>query len=155
MVQGPLEVVRIAGKNVYVMDERKDPAEFCRKIAEVKALTDNERALMLFDLDTVFDSLQLWKDELPDVKMFYAVKCNNNSVLLKVLAAAGASFDCASVSELKSVLSMGCGVDQMIYAHTVKSLSSIQFAKNHGIKYTTVDSAEELEKLAAICPNIG
>ena len=37
-----------------------------------------------------------WMKQLPTVHPFYAVKCNNNPVILKVLAALGAGFDCAS-----------------------------------------------------------
>lgn len=37
-----------------------------------------------------------WMKQLPTVYPFYAVKCNNNPVILKVLAALGAGFDCAS-----------------------------------------------------------
>ena len=41
-----------------------------------------------------------WMDMLPKVAPFYAVKCNSDELLLKVLAELGTGFDCASkVSE--------------------------------------------------------
>ena len=41
-----------------------------------------------------------WMDMLPKVAPFYAVKCNSDELLLKVLAEIGTGFDCASkVSE--------------------------------------------------------
>ena len=37
-----------------------------------------------------------WMKALPKVQAFYAVKCNNDPVILKTLAALGTGFDCAS-----------------------------------------------------------
>ena len=37
-----------------------------------------------------------WIKMLPNVTPFYAVKCNSDPVLVKVLAEVGAGFDCAS-----------------------------------------------------------
>ena len=46
-----------------------------------------------------------WMDMIPNVAPFYAVKCNSDEVLLKVLAEIGTGFDCASkVSEHSSTI---------------------------------------------------
>ena len=37
-----------------------------------------------------------WEATLPNIKPFYAVKCNDDVMLLKTLAALGTGFDCAS-----------------------------------------------------------
>ena len=37
-----------------------------------------------------------WTKALPTVHPFYAVKCNNDPVVLKTLMKSGAGFDCAS-----------------------------------------------------------
>ena len=37
-----------------------------------------------------------WEESLPSVHPFYAVKCNNDPVLLQTLARLGCGFDCAS-----------------------------------------------------------
>ena len=41
---------------------------------------------------------------LPDIEPYYAVKCNSNPVLLKVLFLLGCNFDCASENEIKNIL---------------------------------------------------
>ena len=45
-----------------------------------------------------------WTKALPKVHPFYAVKCNDNPVILKILANLGAGFDCASKVKLYSTL---------------------------------------------------
>ena len=57
---------------------------------------------------------------LPRVQPHYAVKCNPNAAILATLAAAGASFDCASQHEMQLVLSMGVSPDRIIFAHPCK-----------------------------------
>ena len=61
---------------------------------------------------------------LPRVQPHYAVKCNPNAAILATLAAAGASFDCASQHEMQLVLSMGVSPDHIIFAHPCKVQSN-------------------------------
>ena len=58
----------------------------------------------MFDVGKVVDQYERWVAALPNIQPFYAVKCNNEPVLLKTLAALGAGFDCAS----KVTQSMHC-----------------------------------------------
>ncbi len=56
---------------------------------------------MVVDIGRVFQLHAGWEAALPDIHPFYAVKCNEDKLLLKTLAALGTGFDCASkVSEL-------------------------------------------------------
>lgn len=60
-------------------------------------LEDNqsERAFYIIDLGELTASYSNWMRLLPDVKPYYAVKCNPNPVILEALASLGANFDCA------------------------------------------------------------
>ena len=51
---------------------------------------------MVVDLGQVFELHAGWEEALPAIRPFYAVKCNEDPLLLKTLAALGAGFDCAS-----------------------------------------------------------
>ena len=55
-----------------------------------------------------------------------AVKCNNNPVILAVLAALGCGFDCASPAEIQSVLDLGVPLDRILYANPCKQMSHIK-----------------------------
>lgn len=55
------------------------------------------------DLGMVLKRFDLWKKTLPRVEPFYAVKCNSDPILMRVLADCGAGFDCASKKEIDMV----------------------------------------------------
>ena len=48
--------------------------------------------------------VEQWRAELPMVEPFYAVKCNPDPVILRLLARHGCSFDCATMGEIDLVL---------------------------------------------------
>lgn len=58
---------------------------------------------------------------------FVAVKCNNEPILLQSLASLGTGFDCASKTEIKTILDMG-GVspNNIVYANPCKPQSHIK-----------------------------
>ncbi len=90
----------------------------------------------------------LWKTALPSIKPFYAVKCNNIPIILRTLSECGTGFDCASADEFESVRG-----HEIIYANPCKSRRDLLKAKNEGIKYTTFDSLNELNKIYEIIPD--
>ena len=57
---------------------------------------------MVVDVGRLFGLHDEWKAALPEIRPFYAVKCNNDLLLLKTMAAMGLGFDCASK------VSVGC-----------------------------------------------
>jgi ornithine decarboxylase len=96
-----------------------------------------------------------WRAALPRVQPFYAVKCNPEPAICRLLAAMGSGFDCASKAELEQVLALGVPASRIIFAHPCKRASDIRYAREHGIQYTTFDSESELTKLAAGYPSVG
>jgi ornithine decarboxylase len=67
---------------------------------------DKEEAFYVVDLGAVVTQYQQWTTLLPRVKPFYAIKCNNNTAIVRTLASLGVNFDCASKSEIQQIL--GC-----------------------------------------------
>eukprot|EP00916_Digyalum_oweni_P025283 GHVL01041662.1.p1 GENE.GHVL01041662.1~~GHVL01041662.1.p1 ORF type:complete len:268 (-),score=46.07 GHVL01041662.1:906-1709(-) len=70
---------------------------YLKQIISEEGLDD---PIMLVDLQLLADQVQLWKKLLPRVQPFYAVKCNPDEVLLRVLHAVGCCFDVASKAEI-------------------------------------------------------
>mmetsp|Transcript_7591 Transcript_7591/g.20199 ORF Transcript_7591/g.20199 Transcript_7591/m.20199 type:complete len:382 (+) Transcript_7591:17-1162(+) len=89
---------------------------------------------------------------MPAVKPYYAVKCNPEPGLLRLLVALGTGFDCASKGELRTMLKLGVHPSNIIFAHPCKRPSDILYAKEHGVEYTTFDTESELHKVAALNP---
>jgi len=74
-----------------------------RRVIEQSDLQGLDQALIICDLSSLERKLRLWQKLLPRIKPHYAVKCNDNPVLVKFLADLGTGFDCASKNELKLV----------------------------------------------------
>ena len=66
----------------------------------------NEDAFYICDVNDIIRKQQTWTKNLPRVRPFYAVKCNNSQMVLEILNSFGIGFDCASkVSSSSSSLS--------------------------------------------------
>ena len=61
-------------------------------------MQDDEDSFHVVDLSRVIHLYDAWKDKLPQVQAFYAVKCNEDPALVKTLAALGTGFDRASIA---------------------------------------------------------
>jgi ornithine decarboxylase len=101
--------------------------------------------LNLGTLEQVYDE---WTETLPHVKPYYAVKCNPDPRILKVLADRGSNFDCASPAEIQAVLDLGVCPERILYANPCKRSDDIVFAKDKNVVRTTFDSVCELKKIA-------
>jgi ornithine decarboxylase len=88
-----------------------------------------------------------WKQELPNVKPYYAVKCNPETSLIQALSSMGVGFDCASSKEIDIVKKQVDNPD-IIFANPCKKRDDILFAMDAGIDLTVVDSKEEVQKLS-------
>lgn len=75
-----------------------------------------ERAFFVNDVGVVERQYARWCKQLPNVRPFYAVKCNPDTTLLRTLAGLGAGFDCASADEIAAALSMGVDPSEIIFA---------------------------------------
>ncbi|KAI6784904.1 Ornithine decarboxylase-like protein [Emericellopsis cladophorae] len=111
-----------------------------------------EDTFYVADLGDVYRQHLRWKKNLPRVKPFYAVKCNPDPKVLKLLSELGTGFDCASKTEIEQVLSMGTSPDRIIYAQPCKTNSYVRFVKSAGVKQMTFDNADELYKIAKLYP---
>ncbi len=67
---------------------------------------------MLVDLGRLITLHDAWNAALPRVHPFYAVKCNNDALLLKTLASMDVGFDCASKVGVVSI-NRGCNIDDV------------------------------------------
>lgn len=94
-----------------------------------------------------------WITKLPRVEPHYAVKCNTDSMLLKLLAFLGAGFDCASKNEIQKVLDLGVSPHRIIFANPCKQASFIKYANKVNVNYMTFDNENELYKIKEHHPN--
>ncbi|KAM5568088.1 ornithine decarboxylase [Rosa sericea] len=125
---------------------------FLEKIISTIKKQQSEEAFYVLDLGVVINLMDTWKRNLPMVQPFYAVKCNPHPDLLATLVSQGSSFDCASRSEIESILALGVSPDRIIYANPCKSCSHIKYAAEVGVNLTTFDSVDEVHKIRKLHP---
>ncbi|KAH9169593.1 ornithine decarboxylase [Lactarius sanguifluus] len=114
---------------------------------------DAESAYFVADLSQVYRQHDRWKRLLPEIEPFYAVKCNPDPYVLRLLAALGTGFDCASHGEISQVLRTDVCPDRIIFANPCKAVSFIKNAARSGVNVMTFDNADELHKVARTNPS--
>ncbi|XP_035788972.1 ornithine decarboxylase-like [Anopheles albimanus] len=112
-----------------------------------------EQPLHVIDLDDVVQKHINWLRIMPRITPFYAVKCNDDPAILATLARLGTGFDCATEPEIRTILELGVEPERILFAHPIKSLPALAFARAHGIKRMTFDNECELEKVAKEYPD--
>ncbi|KAK9478814.1 pyridoxal-dependent decarboxylase [Lipomyces japonicus] len=116
-------------------------------------LPGGEDSFFVADLGEVYRQHVRWKLNLPRVEPFYAVKCNGDLNVLKLLARLGTGFDCASKKEMDTIMSLGVSPARIIYAHPCKAASFIRYASDANVRKMTFDNAEELYKVKRYFPH--
>lgn len=112
-----------------------------------------EDAFYVADLGEVYRQHLRWKTNLPRVKPFYAVKCNPDEEVIRLLAKLGSGFDCASKAEIDLVLGLGVDPSRIIYAQPCKTKSYLRHAQQVGVSQMTFDNADELYKIKNCFPD--
>lgn len=108
--------------------------------------------LLLVSRASLRAQLERFRQALPRVEPFFAVKANSHPEIVKTMAAAGSGFDVASVAELDLVLSAGAKPERIIFANTVKPPEAVASAAQKGVDLMTFDSGYELDKIAEHAP---
>lgn len=122
------------------------------KINELDAQGSDE-AFFVGDLGDVVGKYLKWKQNLPRVEPFYAVKCNESEQIVKLLADLGTGFDCASKAEIAQVLKHGVSPSRIIYANPCKQMSMLKYAAKQGVEKMTFDNEAELIKIKDLYPS--
>jgi ornithine decarboxylase len=116
-------------------------------ISKFQSQLDGDEGFWIADLKRTKEVLQVWKENLPNIKINYAMKCCNESNLLEYLAKNGIGFDCASKEEIETMIRLGVDVSKIVFSHPIKSISSLKYAKTKNIKKLVFESGEELKKI--------
>jgi ornithine decarboxylase len=135
-------------------DVRKMPADYAieQLVHELAVGSASENAFYVVDLSVVMGKLCAWKKALPRVKPLYAIKCNPDQKMCRMLAGAGVGFDCASQAEIEFALNLGTHPDHLIYANPCKQANMLRYARKVGVRKMTADNVEELYKIRDLFP---
>ncbi|XP_072948279.1 ornithine decarboxylase 1-like [Epargyreus clarus] len=121
-------------------------------VREVVA-SGQEDPFYVMDIGEVVARYNHWREVMPRVEPFYAVKCNDEKLLVSTLAALGCGFDCASRAEMQLVTGLGVAPERIIFANPAKLASHIRYASAAGVLTMTVDCETELYKILQCMPH--
>lgn len=119
--------------------------------------------LFVVDHDILRENYKEFREKLPDVQAYFAVKSNNNSEIIKTMFDMGSSFDVASIFEFKQVYENIKNLpekerqdfiwDRVIYANTIKPAKVLKKLNPYKI-LVTFDNVEELKKIKEHAPDV-
>lgn len=119
---------------------------------ELSRVEDISRSLptpfMILRLPTVRRNLQNLRQALPGVDVYYAVKANNHTDILRALQDEKCHFDISSVRELHDVMNIGGRAPDVIHTNPIKSLPEFDSAVEGGVRTFVADNVTELDKFA-------
>jgi ornithine decarboxylase len=156
------KVIFLQGPSAYPFanDKIKKCLKIIRTTTAKAALQDSSVAI--FHPSEVRQQIELWKTHLHNIKPFYAIKCNSNRLLLKILREANCSnnnnnnnnnlfgYDCASYGEIQRIQKEIPNINfkqDIILSNPFKLKCDLQLAQHNGIIYTVADTIEELIKI--------
>jgi ornithine decarboxylase len=122
------------------------------KVAAFLAQSTVATPCLVLDLDCVAENYAALRRSLPTARIYYAVKANPASPILRLLSGLGSCFDAASIQEIEACIAAGAPATAISFGNTVKKPSAIAAAHQHGVPLFAFDSVEELRKIATHAP---
>ncbi|KAL3090025.1 hypothetical protein niasHS_006477 [Heterodera schachtii] len=125
---------------------RRRPSEFAAQIADAK---DDCRPFFVMNIDCAVALLELWAQFLPRVQPFYALNCNANPMLLRLMAShQSIGFSCSSGAEMINALHY-VSADRVFGAFPCWTRSALRQAETCGVYTLCFDSERDLDRILA------
>lgn len=112
----------------------------------------HETPFFLFSKKALQARYEEFKAHFPGSTVYYAMKADAEKGVLETLAAAGSSFEAASLHELKLLKELHVPPERILYGTSVKPASHIKDFHDYGVNRFAFDSFSELDKIASIAP---
>ena len=135
-----------------------------RKKLLQKLAREEGTPIFVIDHDKIRENYREFKEHLPRVQAYFAVKANSNPEIVRTLFLEGASFDVASMPEFMIVYENIRDMpdkerqdwiwDKIIYANTIKPIDTLETLDQYK-PLVTFDNSEELKKIKAHAPHAG
>jgi ornithine decarboxylase len=130
----------------------------------LKLAQEHGTPLFIIDHEVIRANYRTFKQHLPRVQAYYAVKANSNQEIVKTLFEEGASFDVASYSEFMQVYEYIRHFeekeqdfyiwDRIIFSNTVKDRDTLRKIRRYK-PLVTFDNEDEIKKIKEHCDTAG
>lgn len=129
-----------------------------------KIAAERGTPIFIIDHEKIRENYREFKEKLPGVQAYFAVKSNSNPEIVKTMYKMGASFDVASFPEFMLVYDNIKHLpekerqdfiwDKIIYANTIKPAEDLEKLNSYKV-LVTFDNIEELRKIKKHAPDVG
>jgi ornithine decarboxylase len=137
----------VKNNEVEIIDPKMNVFDLVQYFMQSNILTEFDEPFFIVNLGHIIRQYQKWQTYLPKVQPYYAVKCNPDLLILKLLSKLGCFFDCASKNEISKILHLNISPHRIIFANPSKIISHIKFAKEYNVSLLTFDTSFELYKI--------
>ena len=114
---------------------------------------NTDEAFYIIDLSKIKEAYSRWNKILSNIQPYYAVKCNPDEKILRLLKDLGSHFDCASKNEIDKILDITNDPNKIIFAHPCKYSSHLIYSYKNNVNLMTLDNEDELYKIKLFHPN--
>lgn len=114
---------------------------------------DDEPPYLLIDRETLKEKVSRIGRGIRNSKVFYAVKANPDTEVLRFLNELKIGFEIASEGELAILKELGVEPERIITSNPIKTFKFLKAAVEYGVDYYAYDSQAEVEKLAKYAPS--
>jgi ornithine decarboxylase len=104
------------------------------------------------DLKKVREAYDKLSKHLQGIEIYYAMKCNPNSEIMKTVLGCGGNFEISSANELKKAINAGANPKTILFSNPIKTPEDIKIAHSLGVNYFAFDSYSEVDKLVKGAP---
>jgi len=124
-----------------------------KELIEKKTINKNT-PYFLIDKGRIVYNFLFFKHKLnlEEEDIFYSVKANNNSEVIKELTILGSGFEIASIHELQILVNQDVDTNKVIFSNPVKIPSHISGSYKMGINKFAFDTENELYKISKFAP---
>jgi len=130
----------------------------------LKLIEQHGTPLFILDHEKIRKNYRMFKELLPRVQCYYAVKANSHPEIIKTLFHEGSSFDVASYNEFMQIYEYidhfeekakaSYVWDKIIFSNTIKDRQTLRDIKKYR-PLVTFDNSEELKKIREHCETAG
>ena len=113
---------------------------------------NRETPFLVVLLSNIKDKFNALKKNLPEAKIYYAIKANPAVEIITMLDELGSCFDVASIYELRKLLELNISPERISYGNTIKKPSDIEEFYKAGVNLFATDSEMDLRNIAQLAP---
>jgi ornithine decarboxylase len=159
-----MEEKKTKHSNESIVAVEKADEDSAKKELLLNLAKEHGTPIFIIDHAKIRENYRVFKEHLPTVQAYFAVKANSNPEIVKTLYKIGASFDVASMPEFMIVHENIKDLpdkerqdyiwDKIIYANTIKPVDTLE-ALDQYKPLVTYDNSEELKKIKKHAPHAG